>query len=289
MVTSIVGKRTIKLTWTKKVPVVSVRLAFRRVGSTWGADIKIVDKAFRSYWQNYPKRNDIEIRLLTVTTFMRAFLAKENGPINSFEAIVDQDIELCNDMTNDTENKPNVCLDENYHETYILDEDIDDCDTPDSPLHVTAVGQVLANGTGLIANYTCRDGFELDVSVVEKAPVCLTNGDWSTYKEIEPCLATTCGPDDYLLTAIKFVPNLIAQHDRLRAVFGTKVFINCNHLQKYVTCMADGNWSEEPADCRRTAYWIYVLIGIVCVLVLISTTMVGLWYLIGISIDSTTA
>lgn len=279
--TSITGKRTIKLIWSTKVPLVAVRLGLRRIGETWGTDYRIAEKAFRSYGQNIPKRSNLPIKLLSVMTSLRGFVANENRPVDRFETIIDRDIEKCEAIDKGREVKPNVCLDDNYHELYILDETIEDCNIPDSPINVvTGSREINGAGSGLVATYTCQDGYELDYNLIP--PICSMNGDWSKYDGLTtPCRIKTCQTANYLATAIKFAPALINQDNELRAIHGAKAYLNCQIMPNYVVCLGNGSWSELPTGCReQSSSMVYIITAISCIIAIILVTfaIIGVRY-----------
>ena len=74
----------------------------------------------------------------------------------------------------------NYCL--KKVELFKIDEDIDDCFMPDTPLGITVERRRTPDG--VTSNYICNSGFKVKANVV--APSCPKNGDWSAFTA-EPC------------------------------------------------------------------------------------------------------
>lgn len=246
-----------------------MRLGLRRIGGSWGFHYRFTDKGFNSAWQNTVERSYLNVKLLSETVSFKGFLATKTIPVNSFETVVNMDIEKCDAIHAGRVSKPSVCLDQKYLELYILDETIEDCSIPDSPVNSVAGSRpIKSKGGGLVATYTCPHGFQLDDGFIP--PICSVNSDWSkTEGPVIPCIVITCNTSlivvvvascvliaiviaVVIVSARKFLSNshAVAEEPRLSVDYGECAYYSecLSKEPEYLYCVAGAGGGDEVAQ-----------------------------------------
>ncbi|KAI1279263.1 hypothetical protein HDE_14084 [Halotydeus destructor] len=142
---------------------------------------------------------------------------------------------------------PYLCIHEDLYGLYHIDETVDDCDTPDTPLNAM-VESTYRSGKSAHANYSCVDGYRLKLSKSLQSPTCLENGDWTSYN-YQPCEAIYCDKDKTDYVIVRFDQSAASGS---RFPTGTKGFLSCSTSRdkRYVVCDRNGSWLPETALCE---------------------------------------
>lgn len=137
------------------------------------------------------------------------------------------------------------CFENNSIELFYFPESYNDCDLPDAPLSASVIAVPNPNGNGLIAEYTCREGYRLKGSLEGRA-TCIEQGDW-TGTDFEPCEPITCGPIRLNGIGSLFEPTLSMGHFPP----GSEAVFKCPRVSFNVTvsCLANGQWTGIPDYC----------------------------------------
>ncbi|KAI1286487.1 hypothetical protein HDE_10880 [Halotydeus destructor] len=170
-----------------------------------------------------------------------------------------------------------LCFSENWYFLFHLDENVDDCDTPDTPVNVRGVS-TFRSGTTLHASYKCVEGYRLKLSQTHESPTCSQNGDWTSY-DFQPCEKILCNRNE-----TNFVIATVDQSAAYGSHFpiGTKGFLSCSTLQdqRYVVCSENGAWLPATELCGTPFFRNDgLVIGLVSTLgfLVILIPIIGVW------------
>ncbi|KAI1286474.1 hypothetical protein HDE_10879 [Halotydeus destructor] len=165
---------------------------------------------------------------------------------------------------------PYLCIVEGSCKLYGIDETIDDCQTPDTPLNAF-VESTFKSEEAMHANYSCAHGYRLKMNLKQESPICPENGDWTSY-DFQPCEKIMCDRDGTDFVIVSFDQPATSGS---KFPIGTKGFLSCSTLQdkRHVVCAENGAWVPKTKLCatllfRSDALVIGLMIGVLLLTVL---------------------
>lgn len=162
----------------------------------------------------------------------------------SMNILFDHTILICgphNGYNSDTR----FCLDK--IKLFYLDETIDDCYLPDTPLDVALQQNITQDG--IYIQFVCPEGSVEKPSI--RPPFCPKNGDW-TMQHVEPCIAIYCDPVGIMPYVTEFFPALTTTTFGLIASVGSIAHFQCEqNLSNIAVCLTTGKWSQMPKPCMK--------------------------------------
>lgn len=214
------GEGKLRVNWTEVEKVIAINVGLRQVGKQGFEEIRVANvTGMGEFYRFLYDDPETGIKLLVVR--VRYTDLRSHEPIN--QVLIDFEDERINIASCDSPFESNfTCFDKNYHALFYITEDYDNCDKPDAPLTASVIRIPDPNGNGLIAEYTCKQGYRLknDINIM---PTCIKHGDWSDY-DFEPCEAITCDATDFLKIISKFDP--AKSIDQILP--GTKAILKCS-------------------------------------------------------------
>ncbi|KAI1279266.1 hypothetical protein HDE_14088 [Halotydeus destructor] len=140
--------------------------------------------------------------------------------------------------------EPYLCIVQDWYELYHIDETVDDCNIPDTPLHAVMESAFRSKNT-LTPIFSCKEGYRLKPS--QHSPTCAENGDWTLY-DFQPCEEVFCDKDE---TDLQIVSLDRSATSGSRYPIGTKGFLSCSTVKekRYVVCAENGAWLPKTELC----------------------------------------
>ncbi|KAI1286473.1 hypothetical protein HDE_10877 [Halotydeus destructor] len=167
---------------------------------------------------------------------------------------------------------PYVCIVQDWYGLYHINETVDDCQTPDTPLHAILESTSRSENT-LTPVFSCIEGYRLKPS--RQSPTCEENGDWTMY-DFQPCEEVFCDKD---VTVLEVVSLDQPAASGSRFPIGTKAFLSCSTLidKRYVVCAENGAWLPKTKPCETPFFRTdNLLIGLAVFIVLV---IIGFFWL----------
>ncbi|KAI1279264.1 hypothetical protein HDE_14085 [Halotydeus destructor] len=269
--------KSVHFSWQNEMKVVGVQIAVRRPGNVtiWpeidvegvnglgdtlkmnvrtgsGDDIRLVRIANTSPDARYLE----ELTEITVRT--KSYVAECTVNADGQWLQLDTNIEV-----------PYLCIVQDWYGLYHIDETVDDCQTPDIPLHAIMESTFRSKNTQSPV-FSCMEGYRLKPS--QHSPTCAENGDWTLY-DFQPCEEVFCDKEE---TDLKLVSLDRSATSGSRFPIGTKAFLSCSTPEdkRYVICAENGAWLPKTELCDTSFFRTEnLVIGLAVCLVLVVICM----------------
>ncbi|KAI1286475.1 hypothetical protein HDE_10878 [Halotydeus destructor] len=272
-------------TWKNKMKVVGVQFAVRRpVNATmWpNIDVTEINGLGSTSKMNVRSGGSDEIRLVRFTA--------RSPDVRYLEELTEVTVNFKNHVADCTMNAvgqwvqlhtniegPYLCIVQDWFGLYHINETVDDCQTPDTPLHAILESTSRSKNT-LFPVFSCIEGYRLKPT--RQLLTCPENGDWTLY-DFQPCEEVLfCDTEK---TDLEIVSLDQSATSGSRFPIGTKAFLPCSTSKdkRYVICSETGTWLPETKLCDTSFFRVEnLVIGLAVRLVFVVICMpIALYWL----------
>ncbi|KAI1279267.1 hypothetical protein HDE_14086 [Halotydeus destructor] len=248
---------SVHFSWKNEMKVVGVQIAVRRPGNVtiWPEiDVEGVNGLGDTLKMNVRTGSSDDIRLVRIAT--------TSPDVRFLEEVTDMTVTFNNSMADCTINtegqwvqlhpsieEPYLCIVPDWYGLYHIDETVDDCNIPDTPLHAVMESTFRSKNT-LTPIFSCKEGYRLKPS--QHSPTCAENGDW-TFHDFQACEEVFCDKDDTDLEIFRLDQSAT---NGSRFPIGTKAFLSCSTSKdkRYVVCAENGAWLPKTELCDTSFF-----------------------------------
>ncbi|KAI1279262.1 hypothetical protein HDE_14083 [Halotydeus destructor] len=267
----------VHFSWKHEMKVAGVQFAVRRPGNVtvWPEiDVDGVNGLGDTLKLNVRSGGSDDIRLVRIAT--------TSPDVRFLEELTELTVKTQNymaDCTVDAEGQwvqlytnieePYLCIDHDWYGLYHINETVDDCDIPDTPLHAILESTYRSKNT-LFPVFSCTKGYRLKPSRL--SPSCAQNGEW-TFHDFQACEEVSCDKDDTYLEIVSLDQSAT---NGSRFPIGTKAFLSCSTPKdkRYVVCSENGTWLPKTELCESSFFRTKnLVIGLAVCLVLVVICM----------------
>ncbi|KAI1279265.1 hypothetical protein HDE_14087 [Halotydeus destructor] len=242
----------VHFTWKHEMRVVGVQFALRRPGNVtiWPEiDVRGVGSLGPAFRENVRTGSHGDIKLVRITTRspdVRYLEEKTELTLRTKNFVADCAVNAEGQWVQRYTNieEPYLCIEQGWYGLYYINETIDDCSIPDTPLHAI-MESTSRSGNTLSPVFSCVEGYRLKLS--QHLPTCAENGDWTLY-DYQPCEEVFCDKDDTNLEVVSLDQSATSGS---RYAVGTKAFLSCSTVKdkRYVVCAKNGTWLPKTELC----------------------------------------